>query len=225
MVADDPTSDCPPADAMGRIRALMQALTERDPHTAAHSQRTARIAMALGEAACLGEADSYVLGAAALLHDIGKLGVPARILESKGKLEGMDWARMQEHSILGERVVRAADLPLGEQLARAIRHHHENIDGSGYPDGLSGEQIELSARMISLADAYDAISSARSYHGGHSHEQTMQILMGEVGRKCDPGLFALFVGEVAPRVTGARPWPEADDAAWRAIRCYCEGLD
>ncbi|OZI74033.1 HD-GYP domain-containing protein [Bordetella genomosp. 12] len=211
--------------AIGRIEALMQSLTERDPHTAGHSRRTARIAMALGEGARLDAAQSYVLGAAALLHDIGKLGVPARILDFKGRLDRADWARMQEHSVLGERIVRAAELPLGDQLARAVRHHHENVDGTGYPDGLAGEQIELAARMISLADAYDAISSARSYHGERTHAETMGILAGEVGRKCDAGVFELFVREVEPRLTGARPWPHAEAAAWQAIQRYCDGLD
>ncbi|AKQ61174.1 HD domain-containing protein [Bordetella hinzii] len=209
------------AGAMGRMQGLIKALARRDPHTAGHSRRTAGIAMVLGESAGLDMAQSYVLGAAALLHDIGKLAVPIRILESRGRLDRVDWARMQGHSAMGARIVRAAALPLGEEIARAVRHHHENVDGSGYPDGLAGEEIALAARIISLADAYDAISSARSYHGERTHAQTMGILAGEVGRKCDPALFELFMREAEPRLAGRKSWPEREVAARRAIARYC----
>lgn len=208
------------ATPLGRIQGLLQVLSRRDPHTASHARRTAQIAVALGQACRLDSRDLYILSAAAQLHDIGKLAVPMRILEFKGRLDSVDWARMQGHSAMGARIVRMADLPHGEEVAAAVRQHHENVDGSGYPDGLKGEQISLAGRIVSLADAYDAISSARSYHRSRTHAEAMDILVAEIGCKCDAELFACFRAEVEPRLQGLHAWLDRDWAPEAALAAY-----
>lgn len=207
-----------PAKPIDRIRDLYAALALRDPHSAAHSQRTAQIAVAMG--AGMNPAELYVLAVASLLHDIGKLSIPMRILNFKGRLSAEDWTRMQGHSAMSARLVRMAGLPLGDEIALAVRHHHENVDGSGYPDGLAGEQISLAGRIICLADAYDAISSARAYHRDRTHDETMGILSREVGRKCDAGVFERFRHEVEPCLRQSWPWPDEDRAVWEPIEAY-----
>lgn len=216
--------DEPPETAVevaARIQAMQAVLQRRDPHTAVHTARTAHIAMLLGEVAGLDAGQQYVLATAALLHDIGKLSVPMRILEFRGRLDGADWSRMQGHSAVGGRIVQTMGLPLGEQIAQAVRQHHESVDGSGYPDGLRGSEIVLPARIISLADAYDAISAARAYHRQRSHDETMDILAGEVGRKCDGELFALFRTDVVPQLLQDRCVSDPGQAAQQAIERYC----
>lgn len=205
-----------------RIQSILSVLRRRDAHTAVHAERTAHVAMLLGQAAGLEQDQQYVLATAALLHDIGKLSVPMRILEFRGRLGGDDWVRMQGHSAVGARIVQELHLPLGDEVAQAVRHHHESVDGSGYPDRLKGDEIALPARIISLADAYDAISSARSYHRQRSHEETMDILGGEIGRKCDGPLFELFRSEVVPRLLEpGREICDPTQTARQAIERYC----
>ncbi len=148
--------------------------------------------MELGSACGLGADELAPLAMAARFHDIGKIGIPDEILLKPGSLDKQEWALMTEHAAKGERIYLATSRVDAPVVAQAIRHHHEAFDGSGYPDGLQGEQIPLISRILTLADSYDAMASSRVYHLGRAHREIMRILENEKGRKSDPRLFQTF---------------------------------
>ncbi|NJN47514.1 MAG: HD domain-containing protein [Candidatus Competibacteraceae bacterium] len=173
-------------------KALAVALEERDLNTRLHSDRVVAISQAIGKRCGLTSIELALLELGASFHDIGKIGVPDHILLKPAKLEQDEWQRMKAHSEIGERILRAIDLPGIDQVASAIRHHHEHFNGCGYPDGLMGEAIPLISRIIAVADSYDAMAVTRSYHRPRSHNQIMDILNSEAGAKLDPDIFKYF---------------------------------
>lgn len=181
-----------PGASISTVQVLMAALKARDHETEQHSDRVIRLSLALGRHCALAEADLYCLRHGAALHDIGKIGVPDRILNFPGPLRGEDWATMQTHPVVGHDIVRAAGLEAFDPIGRIVRHHHENFDGSGYPDGLKGEDIPPMARMVHLADAYDAMVSDRAYRAGMGHQRAIGLLNDEAGGRSDPWLVRRF---------------------------------
>ncbi|MCX9155668.1 HD domain-containing protein [Niveibacterium sp. 24ML] len=175
-------------------RTLATALGERDEGTRAHCERVVGLADALGLACGLTQRELKVLRMAACLHDIGKLGVPDEVLHNPGPLDAEGWAVMRTHPERGQRILATLGLDQADQVGLAIRHHHEQFDGAGYPDGLAGESIPIIARIIALADSYDAIATRRVYRDARPHEHTMETLEAERGRKLDPWLFDRFTG-------------------------------
>jgi HD-GYP domain-containing protein (c-di-GMP phosphodiesterase class II) len=173
-------------------KALAVALAERDLNTRLHSDRVVAISQAIGKRYGLTGTELALLEIGASFHDIGKIGVPDQILLKPAKLEQDEWQRMKAHSEIGERILRAIDLPGVDQVASAIRHHHEHFDGHGYPDGLAGEAIPLISRIIAVADSYDAMAVTRAYHRPRSHAEIMSILSEEAGAKLDPYIFKHF---------------------------------
>lgn len=178
----------------GSIHALTVALHERDPHTRQHCDRVAELSQALGRACGVPAREMYALGLSARFHDIGKIGVPDRVLLKPGDLTAEEWALMKAHSGQGERIFRGTELDCAEEVATIIRHHHEAYDGSGYPDGLRGERIPLASRVLQVADAYDAIGTARPYHRSRDHRETVRIMRSERGTKFDPAILDFFLG-------------------------------
>lgn len=140
----------------------------------------------------MGGEELEALKIAASFHDIGKIGIPDHILLKPSKFDEDEWARMKQHSEIGERIIASTELDGAEHAARVIRHHHEHFDGAGYPDGLAGESIPVCSRIISIADSYDAMAVTRSYHKAKSHPEVMQILQEEIGTKHDPELMQMF---------------------------------
>lgn len=182
----------PDSAPLASLASLDAALLQRDQYTGLHCDRVVLIALELGGACGLAAGELAPLSMAARFHDIGKIGIPDEVLLKPGSLDKQEWALMTEHAAKGERIYRAtlrADAP---EVAQIIRHHHEAFDGSGYPDGLQGEQIPLLARILTLADCYDAMASSRVYHAGKAHREIMRILHSEKGRKSDPRLFQAF---------------------------------
>lgn len=179
------------------VRALAAALDAKDAQTRSHSDRVVRLALALGRECALAPADLQTLSRGAVLHDLGKIGIPDRVLNYPGPLSPADWAVMQTHPVLGEAILRAAGMDDLDDVCGVVRHHHENFDGSGYPDGLAGEAIPALARMVHLADAYDAMVSDRAYRAGMAHAKAMAILDGEAGGRGDPWIFGRFVRALA----------------------------
>jgi putative two-component system response regulator len=171
--------------------ALAQAVEQRDNYTAGHCQRLAGMSVALGRALGLNDDQLIALHRGGYLHDIGKVGVPDNILFKRGSLTEPEWDIMRAHTTSGEAICRpmkslAPVLPI-------IRNHHERWDGSGYPDGLRGEQIPLLARILQVVDIYDALTTERCYKRALSHEEAMQVLDQEVRRGWrDPELISLF---------------------------------
>jgi putative two-component system response regulator len=185
-------------EAESILFALAQAVEQRDQYTGLHCQRLATYSMALGEALGLSRTELRALYRGGYLHDIGKIGVPDAILFKKGPLTEEEWVVMRSHTIKGEEICRpmkslALVLPI-------IRSHHERWDGTGYPDGRSGEDVPLLARVLQIADIYDALTTARSYKPALTHEDAMAVMNQEVEKGWrDPELVSLFldiVGDV-----------------------------
>lgn len=173
-------------------QALVRALWHRDIYTHLHSERVTNLSELLGKACDLEEHEIDLLKISACFHDLGKVGTPDEILLKPGKLNEEEWEAIKLHSENGEDIVKRLHLDNNELIAKAIRHHHEHFQGSGYPDQLSGEDIPLFSRIISVADSYDAMSMTRSYHKARSHKEVMKILLEEKGKKSDPYIFNKF---------------------------------
>lgn len=168
------------------------ALGERDRDTLKHSERVIGLSRALGIHIELTERELAILALGARLHDIGKIGIPDRVLGKPASFEADEWECMKQHSAIGERIVKAIDSIHAQEVACVVRHHHEHFDGSGYPDGLCGTDIPLLARIVSLADCYDAMAMPRLYHPMNNHRAVMEILTAEAGIKHDPDLLHAF---------------------------------
>ncbi len=133
-----------------------------------------------------------ILRIAAAVHDIGKIGVPDQILSKRERLTESDWGAIRNHPVMGADILLACDFEGARALADIVRHHHENVDGSGYPDGLRGDEIPLGARIVSIVDAYDAMDEARAYHHRRPHAEIMAILENESGSRRDPEILKAF---------------------------------
>jgi response regulator RpfG family c-di-GMP phosphodiesterase len=131
---------------------------------------------------------------AAELHDLGKVGVPDAILDKSTALDEGEWEFMRQHTILGERILNAA--PALRPVARIVRASHERWDGRGYPDGISGTGIPLSARIVAVCDAYEAMTTTRAYRPAIDHEEACRELQRESGRQFDPEVVEAFLAEI-----------------------------
>jgi diguanylate cyclase (GGDEF)-like protein len=176
------------------IEALATALVERDRYTGEHSAIVVDMAKTVAGGLGLDEVEVERIGHAALLHDIGKVGMPDRILHRPGPLAGEEWELMREHPVIGERILRA--IPGMGSVARIVRHEHERFDGSGYPDGLAGQAIPLGSRIILACDAYHAMTSDRPYRAGMDHEYAVAELVRCAGSQFDPRIVAALVGHL-----------------------------
>lgn len=174
--------------------ALSVALKERDTYTRFHSDRVMNISTALGERIGLCSSELTLLKAASALHDIGKIGIPDEILLKNNRLDDDERSIIQTHSEQGAEIVSALEHEGTDIVASAIRHHHENYDGSGYPHSLKGEDIPIYSRIITIADNYDAMSTRRVYHEPRAHNAIIDEMLRESGHKHDPLLFEKFLG-------------------------------
>lgn len=176
--------------------ALISTLQYRDEYTFLHSDRVVLLAQELGKRLGLNKPQLHQLWIASIFHDIGKIGIPDAILNKPGKLNEKEWSVMKTHSAISGDIIDKIDMPDAPDLANIVRHHHEFYDGSGYPDGLSGDDIPYLARIISLVDCYDAMTSDREYREGMSHTEAIAIMAGETGSKFDPELAEAFFGVI-----------------------------
>ena len=174
------------------IQGLNVALDERDPVTHGHCDRVSVLSLDVGRLCGLSERELRILRLVARLHDIGKIGIPDTILKKPTKLDDQDWLMMKTHSARSERIVLASALDDGAEIAQGVRHHHERYDGQGYPDGISGESIPVFARIVAIADTYDAMARLRTYGDPLPHVQIMQELQRVAGTQHDAYLSAKF---------------------------------
>lgn len=172
------------------LQGLANALEAKDPYTRGHSERVARMARSLAEDRGLPKASAAMVAQAGLLHDLGKIGIPEAILRKPGPLTEAEWDLMRAHPVVGARIV--APLDFFAEGAFIVRYHHERVDGSGYPDRLVGEAIPLGARIVAVADVYDALTSDRPYRPGLSSAQAIAELRAQGGRTLDGELVAAF---------------------------------
>jgi HD-GYP domain-containing protein (c-di-GMP phosphodiesterase class II) len=181
------------ADAPGgSIAGLAEALLERDRYTGEHSERVAELSAQVARSLGLDEREVERVRAAARLHDIGKVGIPDDILRKGGDLSDEEWQTMRAHPMIGERIVRS--MPGLGPVARIIRHEHERWDGSGYPEGLTGEQIPIGARIVFACDAYHAMTSNRPYREAMSHADAIRELAEGAGSQFDPQVTEVLIG-------------------------------
>jgi HD-GYP domain-containing protein (c-di-GMP phosphodiesterase class II) len=173
------------------LLGLAEAIEAKDPYTKGHCGRSAVYAMALGREARLSEADLETLEFGAFLHDIGKIGVKDAVLLKPGALDDDEWKHMKIHPVVGYQI--AVQLDMLKPMIACIRNHHERWDGGGYPDNLRGEDIPLLARIVCLADAYDAMATDRPYKRAIPMDECRKILQRQAGPQFDPGLVELFL--------------------------------
>ena len=172
------------------LRALTAALETRDSETHGHSERVVSYSLRLGREYGLSREEMKALEFGSLLHDIGKIGVPDSILRKPGKLTDEEWVRMKEHPLHGQQILRGIEFLQG--AARVVAQHHEKWDGSGYPLGLHDSEIDVCARIFSVADAFDAITSDRVYRRGKSYEAAAEELDEWAGRQFDSKVVEAF---------------------------------
>jgi HD-GYP domain-containing protein (c-di-GMP phosphodiesterase class II) len=173
------------------ICAFNQLLDLKDLNTGVHSTRLAEWGMRVGQELGLGEAELQNLEVAALLHDIGKVGIPDAILKKPGRLDAEEYALMKKHPEYGWAVLRM--LPGFERAALDILHHHENFDGRGYPAGLRGSEIPVVSRIVSVIDAFDAMVSSRPYRVGLPHQEAVRRLIESSGTQFDTAVVQCFI--------------------------------
>lgn len=174
--------------------SLMRALLIRDPYTFGHCRRVGHLSKELAKAAGLGPFEQQVVEYASIFHDLGKIGIPDYILNKPGRLNEEEEAIMREHPIKSEEIMTPlAHLPFFRATLPGIRHHHERIDGKGYPDGISGDKVPLVSRIILIADTYDAMTSTRPYRKGLTPDIAYKELKIFANRQFDEQLVKMFI--------------------------------
>lgn len=172
------------------LKALVQALETRDYETYGHSERVVTFSLRLGHELSLDRDALHDLELGALMHDIGKIGVPDAILRKPAELTDEEWEAMKLHPLHGQKILR--NISFLEGAARIVAQHHERWDGSGYPYGLRGEDIDISARIFAVADAFDAMISDRIYRKGCSYTDALKELEDHAGTQFDPSVVEAF---------------------------------
>jgi HD-GYP domain-containing protein (c-di-GMP phosphodiesterase class II) len=176
---------------LGTLEALTASIDAKDRYTSGHSLRVAHLTRQLALVAGIDEQVAGRMHIAGLVHDVGKIGVPESVLTNPGKLSDDEFAWIRKHPEIGHRILK--DIPQLSDILPGVLHHHERWDGRGYPAGLAGEDIPLVARIIALADSFDAMSSTRTYRAALSREKVMQEIEDQAGRQFDPDLAPLFL--------------------------------
>jgi putative nucleotidyltransferase with HDIG domain len=190
-----------PARKAALLERMSSALESRDLYTHGHSRRVTRHSYRIARQLGLPAADAARIRTAAALHDVGKVETPREVLNKPGRLSDEEFATIKRHPVDGACMVEA----LGDdELTSMVRHHHERLDGGGYPDGLVGGAIPLGARVIAVADTFDALTSNRPYRTGCRHKKALDILRAEAGKQLDPDVVGAFLSYYSGR--RALPW-------------------
>ncbi|MBF0268700.1 MAG: response regulator [Alphaproteobacteria bacterium] len=182
--------------AQDLVIRLSRTAEYRDPETGSHIERMARFARLIAARLEFSEDEQERILLAAPMHDIGKIGIPDHILLKPGKLSSDEFAIMKQHPKLGYEILKGSLSPLVQVAAEIALAHHEKIDGTGYPNGLAGDAIPISARIVAVADVFDALTSRRPYKEPWSFERARDLMMGERGRHFDPRCVDLFFADV-----------------------------
>jgi HD-GYP domain-containing protein (c-di-GMP phosphodiesterase class II) len=193
------------------IVTLVRAVEAKDVYTRGHTQRVSEMAMRLGQELKLPHEQLRVLARAAMLHDIGKIGVPDSILTKPGPLSEEEFEVIKQHPGRGHDIIK--DVRSLQAEVGGVRHHHERWDGAGYPDGLSGETIPLEARIIAVADVFDALTSPRPYRGAWTRSRALAQIRQQSGQHFDPRCVDALV-RVLEYQEGPRPVADSPDEQW-----------
>jgi diguanylate cyclase (GGDEF)-like protein/putative nucleotidyltransferase with HDIG domain len=184
------------------VRHWSGSIESKDRYTQGHCERVADLACALALRAGATTSDLFWIRIGAIVHDVGKLIVPSELLNKPGRLATDEWELVKRHTTAGVEMLSDMDFP-GEVIPM-VRSHHERWDGQGYPDALAGDAIPRSARILGIADVYDALTTRRSYKASLTHDAAMEIMRADVGRQFDPELFALFDDLMQTRAPSVR---------------------
>jgi putative two-component system response regulator len=214
----------PVEETEGTLFALARVVEQRDQHTAGHCERLALIGVSLGFAMGLDTPSLLALYRGGHLHDIGKVGIPDSILFNPGRLSPDEWSTMRSHTTRGEEICK--HVPSLGPVLPIIRSHHERFDGTGYPDGLAGEDIPLLARVLQVADIYDALISPRPYKSAFAADDALRTLEVETARGWrDPQIVELFFrlhGDVISKIGEYAAVPQR---SLLAMRDSLEGME
>jgi len=181
---------------LSAVRALAAAVDARDTATRFHSQQVAVLAVEVSRSLGFSESRLRLVELAALLHDVGKIALPDAILNKTEKLSDADWLELRQHSARGEDILRATEL---NEILPWVRGHHERWDGGGYPDGLRGAAIPLEARVLSVCDTYDAMTSDRAYRAALTTDAAAAELVASSGTQFDPRIVQALLDHLNPR--------------------------
>lgn len=176
---------------LSTVHSMISALEVKDPYIKGHSDAVARYAVAIAKRLNISPQGIETIEMAALLHDIGKIGIHEDILNKSGKLDEEDWKEMEKHPEIGLKILNGVNFPW--DIRPVIYHHHERYDGKGYPAGIKGKEIPLGARIIAVADSYDSITSERAYRKGLSKKVAIKELERVAGAQLDPEIVGVFV--------------------------------
>ena len=184
-------SDADDSGAQERVlRQVAAALDAQDPYLDGHSKRVARYAAITANRMGLPAEEVSLVRAAATIHDVGKLRVPDEVIRKPAELTDAEFEEVKRHAVHGADMVACLRDP---ELTSIVRHHHERFDGGGYPDGLRGERIPLGARIVAVADTFDALTSPRPYRPAASHKRALDVLVEEAGSQLDPAVVRAFL--------------------------------
>ncbi len=193
------------------IRRLGRAAEYRDNQTGMHVIRMSQYSAFLARVMGLSETECETLLYASPMHDLGKIGIPDRILLKDGKLTEEEWVVMKTHTTIGAELLSGSDFPLMQMAAEIAQCHHEKWDGTGYPNGLKGEDIPLVARIVTLCDVFDALTSERPYKRAWTTEETIAYLRDHSGTHFDPVLVERFIGIMPAILEIKNRYPEVAD--------------
>ncbi len=191
--------DHSPEEQAELLEQLAESLEARDTYTSGHSRRVARHAAMIAKRMGLPEAEVARIRTAGVLHDVGKIDTPTKVLNKESRLTDDEFDEIKKHPVRGAEMMRESHFDA--QLVTIVAHHHERLDGKGYPDGLKGKNIPLGSRIIAVADTFDALTSARPYRGAKPHKRALKILNEESGTQLDPDAVRAFTSHYS----GFRP--------------------
>lgn len=195
---------------IGANRALVASVEARDPYTRGHSERVTAYSLSIAAVMGLDDRSREILELSGLLHDVGKIGVPEAVLQKAGKLTDEEFRHIKLHPVQGSEIVKNIRHPYIEEVVQGVRHHHERWSGGGYPDGLKGDDINLTSRILAVGDTYDAMTSDRPYRKGMPAEKAIAILQDISGSQLEPDVVEAFLkarsSDPAAGFDKARSW-------------------
>jgi putative nucleotidyltransferase with HDIG domain len=192
------------------VASISSAVDARDVYTAGHSRRVSKDSTAIAKFTNLSRRDVEIARTGALLHDVGKIGVPDEVLQKSGPLTREEYELVKQHPSIGKRILE--NVEAFRDYVPVVELHHENHDGSGYPWGLAGEEIPIAARIVHVADAYDAMVTDRPYRKGLCHAAAIEILRANAGSQFDPQVVNAFVSCATPRQVSSADDSNADES-------------
>lgn len=185
------------------VYTLAETIEMRDPYTGNHTKRVMEYSLALGRTLGLSEQELSRLELAAVLHDIGKIGVRDNVLLKQSKLSDDEFREIMQHTVYGEEII--SRIPQLSEIVSGVKHHHERYDGRGYPDGIAGDEIDITAKIIAVADSFDAMTTDRPYRRGFAFEEAFEELRRNAGSQFDPVVVeAFFATDVMEAYFAAR---------------------